>query len=110
MAYRPSTISTKPSTFFDLVDAALHVKIGFGHLVVFAVEDFLETADGVRHRDLFSRPAGEHFGHAEGLAQEPLNFPGAEDADLVVGGKLVHAENRDDVLQVLVALQHALNT
>ena len=42
---------------FDLLDPALHVEVAFADLVVFAVQDFLETADRVGHRHLFaSRP------------------------------------------------------
>ena len=45
----------------------------------------------------------------EGLGEEALDFAGAEDGEFVFGGKLVHAENRDDVLKVLVALEHLLH-
>src|SRR5437016_1159679 len=105
-----STHSTvQRSVFFDLVDAALHVKVSFGHVVVFAVENFLETADRVGHRNLFAGTAGEHFRHAEGLAQETLNLAGPEDSQLVLGREFVHAQDGDDVLEVLIALEHALN-
>src|SRR5438034_9592823 len=86
----PSTINQRPSTFLNFFDAALHVKVGFGHVVVFAVQDFLETADGVRHRHLFARTSREYFRHAEWLAQETLDLPGAKDGEPVVGRKLVH--------------------
>ena len=45
----------------------------------------------------------------ERLAEEALDLAGARDQQLVVGGELVHAENGDDVLQILVALQHFLH-
>src|SRR5438270_494675 len=61
----PSTINQRPSTFLNFFDAALHVKVGFGHVVVFAVQDFLEAFDGVRHRHLFARSAGENLRYAE---------------------------------------------
>src|SRR5438045_6739037 len=99
MAARPSTINPKPSTFFDLVDAALHVKVGFRHVVVFAVEDFLETADRVGHRNLFAGTAGEHFRHAEGLAEETLNLARPEDGEFVLGRAFVHAEDGDYVVK-----------
>src|ERR1043165_7859142 len=87
--HQPSTAI--PSTFFNLLDAALHVKIGFGHLVVFAIENFLESPDGFGNRNWFAGPAGEHFRHAEGLAQEPLNLAGPEDGEFVLGRQFVHA-------------------
>src|ERR1044071_865100 len=98
----------QPSTLFNLVDAALHVKIRLGHVVVFAVQDFLEAADGLRHGHRFALPAGEDLGDGERLAEEPLNLAGAEHGELVVRGQFVHAENGDDVLEILVTLQHAL--
>ena len=45
----------------------------------------------------------------EGLGEEALDFPGAEDGHLVLIVELVHAENRDDVLEILVALEDELH-
>ena len=43
------------------------------------------------------------------LRQEPLDLARALDGQLVLVGELVHAEDRDDVLQVLVALEDLLH-
>ena len=43
------------------------------------------------------------------LRQEPLDPAGPTDRDLVLLGQLVHAEDGDDVLQVLVPLQDPLD-
>ena len=75
---------------------------------MFAFEDFLEAAHGFGHGHLLALAAGEDFGHGEGLAEEALDFAGAGDGRFVLGRKFVHAENGDDVLQILVALQDAL--
>ncbi len=48
-------------------------------------------------------------GDVERLREEALDLAGALHEHLVVLGELVHAENRDDVLQILVALQHLLH-
>ena len=53
--------------------------------------------------------AGELLGDEVRLREEPLHLAGARDDELVLVGELVHAEDRDDVLQVLVALQHLLH-
>ena len=45
----------------------------------------------------------------ERLRQEALDFAGAGNRNLVLFRQFVHAENRNDVLQRLVALQHLLN-
>ena len=48
-------------------------------------------------------------GDEERLREEALDLAGARDGELVVLGELVHAEDGDDVLEVLVALQDALH-
>jgi hypothetical protein len=45
----------------------------------------------------------------ERLGEEPLDLARARDGQLVVFGQLVHAEDRDEVLQILVALEDALH-
>ena len=53
--------------------------------------------------------AGEHLADEERLAQEPLDLAGAGHDDLVLLGQLVETEDGDDVLELLVALQHLLH-
>ena len=55
------------------------------------------------------RAPGERLADEERLREELLDLAGARHGQLVVVGELVHAEDGDDVLQVLVALQHALD-
>ena len=45
----------------------------------------------------------------ERLRKEALDFAGAIDRQFVVRRKLVHAEDGDDILEVLVALEHVLH-
>src|SRR5678816_44384 len=94
----------------DLFDAALHIEVGFTHFVVLAFQDLLEGSHSVGDGNLLARHAGENFRHTEWLAEEPLDLARTEYGELVIGGNLIHAENRDDVLQVLVTLQHTLNS
>src|SRR4051812_24768798 len=98
-----------PSTRLDFVDAALHIEIAFGDCVVLALENLFEAADRLRHRDLFPFAAGEDLRDAEWLAQETLNLAGAQHRKLVVRRKLIHAEDRDDILQIFESLQHLLD-
>ena len=42
------------SRFFNLLNSAFHVKILLRHVIVFAVENFLEAADGFSDRHLFA--------------------------------------------------------
>src|ERR1043166_2662362 len=92
-----------------LFDGADHVEGGLGQVVVLAVHQALEALDGVGEVDELAGRAGEHFGDVQRLAQKALDLARARDGELVVFGELVHAEDRDDVLQRLVALQHLLH-
>ncbi len=60
-------------------------------------------------RDVAPRPAGELLGHKHRLREEALDLAGARHQQLVVLAQLVDAQDGDDVLQVLVALQHTLD-
>ena len=53
--------------------------------------------------------AGELRGDEERLREELLDLAGARDDELVVLAELVHAEDGDDVLQILVLLQRLLD-
>src|SRR5205085_3729786 len=90
----------------DLVDGARHVEVLLRDLVVLAFDDFLEPADGVGDGHVLALEAGELLRDEERLREEPLDLARPRDGQLVVFGELVDAENRDDVLQILVALQN----
>src|SRR5215211_3112091 len=92
-----------------ILDAALHVEIVFRNSIVLAVENLLEAAHGIGDRHLLAFTAREDLRDAERLAQEPLNLSRPIDGHLVVRRQLVDAENGDDVLQILEALQHLLD-
>ncbi len=53
--------------------------------------------------------ARELRGHEERLREEALDLAGARHDELVVFAELVHAEDGDDVLQVLVLLERRLD-
>src|SRR5438309_1496153 len=92
-----------------LLDRADHVERGLGHLVVLAGDDALEALDRVFEVDEDAGAAGEHLGDMKGLRQEALDLARPRDGQPVLLGELVHAEDRDDVLQGFVRLQHALH-
>src|SRR4249920_282519 len=86
----------------DVLDRADQVEGLLRQVVVLAGEHGLEAADRVLELHVLAGRAGERLGHVERLAQEPLDLAGPLDDDLVVVGELVHAEDGDDVLEVLV--------
>ncbi len=92
----------------DFVDATLHVEIAFWNVVEFAIEDHLEAAHGFFDGDVFAGRAREHFGDRERLREEALDFAGAVNGLFILGREFVEAENGDDVLEILVALEDAL--
>src|SRR5262245_12585181 len=91
------------------LDGAHHVERRFRQVIVLAVAKSLEALDGVGQLDEGAGPAGEHLGNMERLRQEALDLARAGDGDLVLLRQLVHAENGDDVLKRLVALQDLLH-
>src|SRR5438874_3801628 len=110
----PPLVSTRPSASFlgclhDVLDLALEEEGALGHVVVLALDDLLKAPDRVRDRDVGARRAGEFFGHEEGLREEALDLARALHRQLVLVGELVDAEDRDDVLQLLVALEDLLD-
>src|ERR1700681_4714349 len=92
-----------------LLDGADHIEGRLRQMVVLAVAQALEAADRIGEIDEYARRTGEHLGDMEGLRQEALDLAGARDGDLVLLRQFVHAEDRDDVLERLVALEHLLD-
>src|SRR5687767_11600388 len=93
----------------DIVDPAGHEERLLRKRVEFARDDALERRDRVLELHVLARDAGELLGHCERLRHEALQTPRAADDELVFFRQLVHAENRDDVLQLLVPLENALH-
>src|SRR5436190_281674 len=92
-----------------LVDRADHVERLLRKLVVLALDDLLEALDRVLEPHVLAGLAGELLGDEVRLREEALDPARAVDRHLVLVGELVDPENRDDVLQVLVALQDLLD-
>ena len=76
---------------------------------MFALENLLERAERVRDFHVLPGRRGELLGDEERLREEPLQAPRARDDRLVLVGELLHSEDRDDVLQVLVPLEDLLD-
>ena len=87
------------------LDRADHVEGGLGQVVILASHRPLKPLIVSSSSTELAGRAGEHFGDEEGLRQEALDLAGAGDGELVLFRKLVHAQNGDDVLQRLVALE-----
>src|SRR5271165_1165215 len=89
--------------FFNRAD---HVKRLLRNFVVLSFHDFLEAAHGVFNLHVLAFEARELRRHEHRLRQEPLNAPRAPHGPLVFVREFFNTQNRDDVLQVFVALQH----
>src|SRR5579859_1986533 len=92
-----------------VVDRA-HVPEGlFRQVVVLAVQNLAERAHRLAQRHVDALQTGELLGRDERLAEELFHLARASHQHFVVFRQLVHAQDGDDVLQVLVALQHPLH-
>src|SRR5581483_11547424 len=78
-----------------LFDAALQEECLLGNVVVLAVDDLLEAANGVSHLHILAGDTGELLGHVEGLREEALDLARARDRELLVFTELVDTENGD---------------
>src|SRR5690606_10014274 len=94
---------------YRFVDGADHVESLLRQVIVITVQDALEATDGFLQGHILAGCAGEDFGHVEGLRQEALDLTGTGNQLLVFLGQFIHTQDRDDVLQLLVALQNILN-
>ncbi len=101
----------RQSTFgANFVDAASHVEILLGHIVVLAIENLFESANRLLGSHIFTLFSGEYFGNVERLAEETLDFSGPIDRQFIVRAQLIHPENGNDILQIFVPLQYPLDT
>src|SRR5690554_5292616 len=91
--------------FFDGAD---HVESLLRQRVIFTRQDTLEATDSVFQRNVLTRCTGEDFGNEERLGQEALDLTRTGYGLLIFFRQLVHTQDRDDVLQFLVALQSLL--
>src|SRR5206468_634155 len=92
-----------------LADVAHHVEGLLRELVVLALDDLLEALRGVGDLHVPARRARELLGDEERLREEALDLPRAGDDQLVLVRELFHAEDRDDVLEILVPLEDQLH-
>src|ERR1017187_1037630 len=94
---------------YGLVDGAAHVERVLGKLVVLAVEDLRETADRLLEGYVLALTAGEHLGDEERLREEVAHPSRPAHGLLLILGELLLTQDRDDVLELLVLLEHALH-
>ena len=97
--------------FFDaytyLCRGGVFANAQTGNIVLFemCIRDSLEAADGFRNRHILALEARELLRNVEWLRQEVLYLAGAGNGQLILVGKLIHAEDGNNILQILVFLQ-----
>src|SRR3954471_23370825 len=91
------------------VDPALHEERLLRVLIELAGHQALERRDRLLEVHVLALDAGKLLGNREWLGHEALDSPRAPDHELVLLRQLIHAEDRDDVLKLLIALQNALD-
>ena len=90
-------------------DRANHVERLFRQVVVLAFDDFLERAHVVGNLHVFAFQTRELLRDEHGLREEFLDLSRARHGLLVFIREFFDAQNRDDVLQVLVTLEDTLD-
>src|SRR3954463_16089726 len=79
----------------QVLEPTAHEERLLGEVVVLALADLLERLDGLLERDRRAGHAGELLRRVGVLRQEALDPARAVDAELVLLGQLVHAEDGD---------------
>src|ERR1700722_16319898 len=97
------------SLFEGFVDRADHVERLLRQMITLTFHDHLEAADGFLQRHVLARRAREDFRDVERLRQETLDLTSARNGELVFRREFIHAQNRDNVAQFLIALQRLLH-
>src|SRR6266545_1474992 len=94
-----------PGLLLGLLDPAHVEERLLRQVVVVAAGQCVEGGDGLLQRYGLAGHPGELLGHVERLRQEALDLAGAVDGDPVLLRQLVDAQDRDDVLELVVALE-----
>jgi hypothetical protein len=84
--------------FHDLVKTADHVEGLFRDIIQLALNQTLEALDGIFKPDVPALLACKRLRHKERLGEKFLDFARPTDDQLVVFGKLINTENRDNIL------------
>jgi peptide chain release factor 1 len=93
----------------NLLNTTDHVESGLGKVIVLALKDLLERADGVLQRNETTLDTSEDLSNSEGLGKESLNLTGTLDSKLVSLRQLIHTQNGNDILKRLVRLEGLLD-
>src|SRR3954469_19377681 len=93
----------------DVLEPTAHEEGLLGGVVVVAVGDLGERLDRLTEGDERPFETCEGLRHEGVLGEEALDAASPVDCDPVLLGELLDAEDRDDVLQLLVALQDRLD-
>src|SRR5215203_1060124 len=108
-AYSLFLLELRPATL-DVLHAAHIEECLLSNVINFSVAHHPERLDGFAERHRRPGNVGELLSHVGVLAEELLDATCPVDDDLVFFGQLVDAQDGDDVLQLLVALQNLLDT
>lgn len=78
-------------------------------VVVLAIEDSLESLEGVLQVDELTLHVGENLSDLERLGQETLDLTGTVHSELVILRQLIHTQDSNNILKILVGLQDSLD-
>ena len=71
---------------------------------MFALENLFKPSHRLCNRDVLAFVPRENFRDVKRLAEEALDFTRAINGQLILRRKFIHAEDGDNILQILVSL------
>src|SRR4029078_6699267 len=107
--YKSYKVTKLSLTSLHRLDVAFHIKVLFRNFVMFTFKNFFEPSHRIRNRDVLTFRTCEDFCDLEWLTEKTLNLTCAQHHKFIFGTQFIHAEDCDDVLQILVSLQDSLD-
>ena len=96
--------------FFNrLLNVANHAESSFGQIIKFAVENTFEATNSICQVDVNPWLASKDLGNVHWLREELSHFTRTINRQLVFFRQLIHTQNRDNIFQFFILLQHAFN-
>src|SRR5256885_7581094 len=87
-----------------------HIESLLWQIIMFAVQDFFKSFNGIFCFYIFSWAAGKDFSYEKWLTQETLNFSCTCNQSFVFIRQFIHTKNCDNILEIFISLEYFLNT
>mgnify|MGYP006872938123 CR=1 FL=1 len=93
-----------------IVNASRVEEVALRNIVMLTFQNLAEAADGFGNRNILSFHSCKLPCNEEGLGKESLYLSRTGYHQLILLGKLIHTQDSNDILQLVITLQQLLHT